>query len=153
MTKPITSSISFPNMLDPVRNSVSTVSGNTSIVNRTKLLILTNPTELYNSPDFGVGLSRYLWQYNTANVRAMIEDRIKAQLALHEPCVDADKTEVADGLIFTKPEQTVGSVSDTNKLDITVALKSIYESNNTVDVTIRETDIPTWATADGDRRV
>ena len=62
-----------------------------SIVNRSKLLILTEPTELYNNPDFGVGLKRHLFQYNNENQKAIIRDRIVEQLRLHEPCVDPDK--------------------------------------------------------------
>ena len=54
-----TSSISFPNMFDVTGNCVSVVEDSQSIVNRTRLLMLTEPTELYMNPDFGVGLKKY----------------------------------------------------------------------------------------------
>lgn len=61
----MTNSLSFPNMFDVARNKVGVISDNESIVNRSRLLILTEPTELYHNPDFGVGLKRHLWHYNT----------------------------------------------------------------------------------------
>lgn len=128
-----TNSIAFPNMFDPVRNQVSIYSGNKSIVNRTRLLILSNPTELYNSPTFGVGLKKYLWQYNTANVRAIIQAKIKDQLKASEPCVDAEKTQFADGLLFTESPDA-DKRNGLNELKMTVGLQTIY--NDKVDVAI-----------------
>ena len=57
-----TSSWKFPNMIDVTRNRVNIAQDAQSVVNRVKLLMLTNPTELYNELDFGVGMKRYLWQ-------------------------------------------------------------------------------------------
>lgn len=127
-----TNSIAFPNMLDPARNKVSTLEDNASIVNRTKLLILTNPTELYNSPTFGVGLKRYLWQYNTDNVKAMIQDRIKLQLAEHEPCVDAESTQFSDGLLFTGNNDS--TAASFNQLNMTVAVQTVYKDTLSIDL-------------------
>ena len=62
-----TNSLAWPSMFDVARNKVSVIEDNQSVVNRSKLLILTDPTELYMNPNFGVGLKKYLWQYNTAN--------------------------------------------------------------------------------------
>ena len=122
-----TSSICWPNMFDVVRNNVSTYEGGRSIVNRTKLLILTNPTELYNSPTFGVGLKRYLWQYNTANTKAIIQSRIKEQLKQHEPYVDAEQTSFVDGLLFTgNGEEDANRIED-NELKMTIGLQTIYK--------------------------
>ena len=113
-------------MLDPSKNMVSVVEDNASIVNRTRLLILTNPTELYNSPTFGVGLKRYLWQYNNENTKAIIKDRIVDQLREHEPCVDPDKTSFADGLMFTGNADMEESFQDLNRLKMTVGLQTIF---------------------------
>lgn len=129
-----TTSLSFPNMIDLARNTVAVKRGNESIVNRTRLLILTEPTELYNNPTFGVGLKQYLWQYNTPNTKAIIQERIKAQLSEHEPCVDAEQTKFADGLLFTDMDHTSSVVEDMNTLKMTVGLQTIYK--DTVDVTI-----------------
>ena len=66
-----TSSLAFPQMFDVARNTVGVIEDNESVVNRSRLLILTEPTELHMNPDFGVGLKRYIWQYNTDNQKAI----------------------------------------------------------------------------------
>ena len=129
-----TTSLSFPNMFDVARNVVATKSDEASIVNRTRLLILTDPTSLYNSPTFGVGLKKYLWQYNTENVKAMIQDRIKEQLKEHEPCVDADATIFVDGLVFTEAHSELQDMLDINRIKMTVGLVSVYGSKLSIDL-------------------
>lgn len=119
-----TNSWSFPNMLDITTNKINIVTDEASVVNRTRLLILTESTELYNNPDFGVGLKRYLWQYNTENVRAMLKDRIKDQLRLHEPCVEADQTEFSDNLMDEEINRF--SPQEYNRLKMTVGLKTTF---------------------------
>ena len=119
-----TNSIAFPNMFDVARNTVSVLEDARSIVNRSRLLILTEPTELYMNPDFGVGLKRYIWQYNQDNQKAIIRDRIVDQLRKHEPCVSADDTQIADGLLFTGSGDTV--TQSYNELKMTVALVTIF---------------------------
>lgn len=128
----MTNSFSFPNMLDVVRNRVSIISDNQSIVNRSKLLILSSPTELYNEPDFGVGMKQYLFQYNTENQKAMIRDRIKDQLASYEPACVPEDTQCADGLLFTG-EDEVGA-QEYNTLKMTVAIKTKLGDVATVDL-------------------
>lgn len=125
-----TTSLAFPNMINVAGNRVAVKSGNDSITNRVRLLILTDPTELYNSPDFGVGLRKYLWQYNTANTTARIKDQIIEQLRKYEPCVIADETSFADGLIFSgeNNQQTY------NELKLTVGMKTVYQDALTVTV-------------------
>ena len=133
-----TNSIAFPNMFDLARNRVAVKTGDTSIVNRTRLLILTEPTELYNEPTFGVGLKRYLWQYNTPNVKALIQDRIKAQLSEHEPCVEAENTVFSDGLLYTGTSTDPSEINSGNELSMTVGLKTIYEDDLTVTIDLEE---------------
>lgn len=125
-----TTSLAFPNMINVAGNRVAVKSGNDSITNRVRLLILTDPTELYNSPDFGVGLRKYLWQYNTANTTARIKDQIIEQLRKYEPCVIADETSFADGLIFSgeNNQQTY------NELKLTVGMKTVYQDTLTVTI-------------------
>lgn len=110
-------------MFDPIRNRVATKTDNASVVNRTRLLMLTEPTELYNEPTFGVGLKRFLWQYNNDNTKAMMQDRIKEQLRLFEPCVDAEATVFTDGLIFSGSQDTAQNF---NRLEMSVGLKTIF---------------------------
>lgn len=120
-----TSSIRFPNMFDPARNIVNVVEDDASVVNRSRLLILTEPTELYNEPEFGVGLKRYLWQYNTSNTKAMLQDRIRDQLDKWEPCAYSQQTEFADGLLFTEGQSRVAE-NNFNQLKMTVKLSTIF---------------------------
>lgn len=119
----------FPQMFDVARNRVAVAEDSQSIVNRTRLLILTEPTELYMSPDFGVGLKRHIWQYNNENQKAIIQDRIIKQLRIHEPFVVADETQIADGLLFTGGSDSAELAQDFNRLKMTVALKTIFGDN------------------------
>lgn len=123
---PNTTSIAFPNMFDVSSNKVNVLSDNASIVNRCRLLMLTEPTELYNNLDFGLGLRRYLWQYNTANVQAMIKNRLIEQLSLHEPYVYPEKTAVVDGLLM---DQQSEGLQEYNKLKLTVGLATVFGDN------------------------
>lgn len=131
-----TTSVAWPNMFDVSRNVVATLEDSKSIVNRTKLLILTEPTELYNELDFGVGLKRHLWQYNNANQKAIIRDRIVSQLRLHEPYADPDKTQFADGLLFTGSTDQVQLAQEYNKLKMTISLSTVFE--DTAEVTLND---------------
>lgn len=130
-----TNSIAFPNMFDVARGSVQIVEDNPSIVNRTRLLILTEPTELYNSPNFGVGLKRHLWKYNTPNEQAIIKDRVVDQLRLHEPCVTAEETSFADGLLFSGSGSTAPTAENYNQLKMTIGLQTTFGSKVTIDAT------------------
>lgn len=131
-----TTSLAFPRMFDVSQNKVSVLNDSISIVNRTRLLMLTDPTALYNEPEQGVGLKRYIGRYNNDNVRAEIKDRIVEQLRAYEPCVVPDKTDWADGLIFTG-QPNDGRIKP-HKLEMTIALKTIYDSTATVDIDIEE---------------
>ena len=121
-----TTSLSYPYLFDVARNVVSVAEDTAAVVNRTKLLIQTEPTELYMNPDFGVGLKRHIWQYNNENQKAIIKDRIIEQLRLHEPCVKAEETQIADGLLFTGSDDGVTYSQDFNRLKMTVALKTVF---------------------------
>lgn len=126
-----TTSLAFPNMFNIATNQVSVLEDSTSITNRTRLMILTDPAELYNSPDFGVGIKRHLWKYNTDAERGVLKDNITEQLRMYEPCVYADKTKYYDGLLFTDP-QNVGTANSGNNMAITVALQTVFKDEATV---------------------
>lgn len=121
-----TTSLSFPNMFNLTSNKVAVDEDLNSVTNRSRLLILTEPSELYNNPNFGVGLKRHLWKYNTENERALIKDRIVEQLRLHEPDVEADKTQFADGLLFTGDVNSLDSATAANEINMTVALQTTF---------------------------
>ena len=121
-----TTSIAFPNMFNIAQNSVAVKQDEASIVNRVRLLILSDPTSLYNSPTFGVGLRKYLWQYNNENTKGFIRDNIKGQLRLFEPCVNPDETIFVDGLLFTESEAEQIATMEFNRIEMTIALSTIY---------------------------
>jgi phage baseplate assembly protein W len=121
-----TSSIAFPNLFDVVRNHVAVLDDDASVVNRSRLLMLTEPTELYNEPKFGVGLRRYIWQYNNENTRALMKNRIVEQLELFEPSVYSDQTQFTDGLMFTGGNVDSTSIQNENQVKMTVALHTVY---------------------------
>ena len=129
----ITSSLGFPNMFNISTNTVNVYEDLQSVTNRTRLLILTAPTELYNSDNFGVGLKKYLWQYNNINTRATIQDEIVRQLDLHEPCVVANQTVFTDGLKYTG-EQSQASIISGDELNMTVAVTTTFNSVASVDL-------------------
>ena len=120
----IYSSWSWPNMFDVSRNKINLYQDTQSIVNRVKLLLLTEPTELYMNPNFGVGLKKHLFKYNNDNVIAIIRDELIEQLRLWEPGVIPEKTTVERGL-----SNSSHNVSDPelvrdrmNKLDLTITI-------------------------------
>lgn len=129
-----TQSLSFPNMFDISRNIVSVIDDTSSIVNRCKLLMLTEPTELYHSPNFGVGLKKYLFTYNNANQYAIVQDTITSQLAVNEPCVDAAKTQFANGLLFSEQGNSPSPYQDYNSLKMTVVLATKFGDNVEVEL-------------------
>ena len=134
-----TTSLSFPNMFNLTNNQVSVDEDLNSVTQRSRLLILTEPTELYNNPNFGVGLKRHLWKYNTENERALIKDRIVNQLRIHEPCVVAEETKFTDGLLFTGDSAT-DSATSANEINMTVAMLTTFGKEISLDL---NSDAPT----------
>ena len=126
-----TTSLAFPNMFNIATNQVSVIEDTNSVSNRTRLLILTEPTELYNNPDFGVGLKRHLWKYNNEAEKGLVKDRITEQLRLHEPSVYPDKTQFSDGLLFSE-SQIQNTALDGNTLSMTVALQTVFKDQANV---------------------
>ena len=127
-----TTSLAFPNMFNIASNQVSVIEDTASVANRTRLLILTEPTELYNNPDFGVGLKRHLWHYNNDAEKGLVKDRITQQLRLHEPCVYPDKTQYSDGLLFSGDQTQYNAALDSNTLAMTVALQTVFKEEAVV---------------------
>ena len=121
-----TTSLAFPNMFNITANQVSVIEDANSVANRTRLLILTDPTELYNNPNFGVGLKKHLWHYNNEAERGLVKDDITNQLRLHEPCVYPEQTIYSDGLLFTG-DQPENMLTEHNTLAMTVALQTVFK--------------------------
>ena len=129
-----TNSIKFPNLIDVASNRVGLYTDNESVVNRTRLLFLSDPTSLYNNPTFGVGMRRFLFHYNQPNTFAMIKDRMINQLKEHEPCVDAEQTVFSPGLISEANISNTNFVDDISHLKMTVGLKTIYNEEVEVEL-------------------
>lgn len=129
-----TTSLSFPNMFNLTSNQVAVDEDLKAVTTRSRLLILTEPTELYNNPNFGVGLKRHLWKYNTENEKALIKDRIVEQLRLHEPDVLPEKTQFTDGLVFTGNPNRLSSATDANEIDMTVAMLTTFGKEISLDL-------------------
>jgi phage baseplate assembly protein W len=127
------SSLSFPNLFDVSRNKVGVLTNKDAVANRCRLLMLTEPTELYNYPTFGVGLKQYLFQYNTENTKAILKDRIKNQFRTYEPDCNANNTSFADGLLVTGENEDT-TVQDFNTLKLTVGIQTVLGDD--VEVTI-----------------
>lgn len=131
---------SWPNLFDVARGQVNLYSDTQSIVNRVKLLLLTDPTELHMCPNFGVGLRKHLFKYNNDNVIALIRDELIQQLKLWEPAVIADRTIVKRGLSFTgQYDPDVTPIPDINKLELTITLTTNYMQ--VVNFSITEEDL------------
>lgn len=132
-----TSSLSHPNLFDVARGKVAAINDAASIANRVKLLLLTEPTELYNSPTFGVGLKKYMFQYNSVNIAAQVREKLVEQLKLWEPCVDADATRVENGNLYSQSDEL--QQLDLNHLRLTVTVYTTF--GNTVTISVDNNDI------------
>lgn len=97
--------------------------------------MLTEPTELYMSPNFGVGLKRYLFTYNNDNTIALIRDKLVEQLRLWEPSVIPDDTKVVRGLLSSQPSDLTTVTDKMSKLELTVTLKTIKQQEISFDIT------------------
>ena len=136
----VTSSWSWPNIFDVARSKVNLYNDTKSITNRVKLLLLTEPTELYMNPRFGVGLKKFLFRYNSDNVVALIQDQLIEQLRLWEPGVIAEETTVVRNNPRTSEDLLGTSVPEKmDTLDLTVTL--VTSRMKTVSFTITDEDI------------
>lgn len=132
----ICSSWAWPNMFNVSRSQVNLYNDTRSITNRVKLLLLTEPTELYMNPTFGVGLKRYLYTYNNDNTIALIRDRLVEQLRLWEPSVIPEETQIVRGNLYSRDPSDPISVSERmNELNLTITLVTIYRETVSFDLT------------------
>lgn len=130
-----TNSWAFPNLFDVSRNRISIYEDSRSVVNRSRLLFLTEQGELYNEPTFGVGLKQHLFKYNTENEKAIIQQKIISQLEMFEPCVIPQDTQFADGLLFTDNGASLTDGQNFNKLEFTTALVTRFGTRADVNIT------------------
>lgn len=137
----ICTSWSWPNLFDVARSKVNLYSNTKSLTNRVKLLLLTEPTELYMEPNFGVGLRKHIFKYNNDNVIALIQDELIEQLRLWEPGVIPEETKVVRGPNHNWDPSKWDTVSDRmNILDLQITIKTSYM--RTISFNITNEDIP-----------
>ena len=99
--------ISFPPRLGP-DGRLAWSAGEQNVHESIRVILMTELGERLRRPDFGAGLSRYLFEPNTVTTRRQIQDRIVKALALWEPRVDVQNVAVeADG---ADPDTAVATV-------------------------------------------
>lgn len=130
-----TSSWNFPNMINVAQNKVGVAYDSNAIKNRVSLLLMTQPSELYGDLDFGAGLKQFMWQYNNANTRAMIKEKIVEQIRKYEPCVDPNSISFVDEDDISSESNAIVSIQqEHNKLHLTVIMKTIFSNNIEVSI-------------------
>jgi Bacteriophage baseplate protein W len=68
--------------------------GEANVRESIRIILLTEERERLRQPDFGGGLSRYLFEPNTATTRQLIRDRIERALKDWEPRIRVDSVAV-----------------------------------------------------------
>ena len=118
--------IGFPPRVTP-DGRVAWSQGETNVRESIRIILLTDERERLRLPEFGGGLSRYLFEPNTATTRQSIRDRIQRALAEWEPrirvesvAVDPDPKDV-EGAIATITYRLVATRA-LERVSLTVAL-------------------------------
>jgi phage baseplate assembly protein W len=68
--------------------------GELNIRESIQVILMTEPRERLNAPDFGGGLGRFLFEPNTTTTRRSIQDRILKSLGRWEPRIAVEGVEV-----------------------------------------------------------
>jgi phage baseplate assembly protein W len=85
--------IGFPPRITP-DGHLAWSAGEQNVRESIRIILLTGERERLRLPDFGGGLSRYLFEPNTATTRQIIRDRIQRALGDWEPRVRVEAVEV-----------------------------------------------------------
>ena len=83
--------------------------GEVNVRESIRIILLTNERERLHLPDFGGGLSRFLFEPNTATTRQLIRDRIQRALSEWEPRVRVESVSVDSDP--RDPEAAVATIS------------------------------------------
>ncbi len=86
-----------------------------------KMLVLTNPGERIMNPDFGVGISRYLFQQEGNFNSGVIQNRILSQVGKYLPYIEITNIEIFERKDLSNAYQVtieyfIPSVRDIGKL-------------------------------------
>jgi len=85
--------IAFPPRVTP-DGRVAWSDGEANVRESIRIILLTDERERLRLPDFGGGLSRFLFEPNTATTRQLIRDRIERALAEWEPRIRVESVTV-----------------------------------------------------------
>jgi phage baseplate assembly protein W len=85
-------------------------------------LLLTNPNEKINSPDFGVGLMKYLFEFDSPVYRDDISIAIQEQVKKFMPFVTITNISflTKDDLLYIKIEYFVTNQNNNDQIDLKV---------------------------------
>ena len=112
--------ISFPPRVGP-DGRVSWSSGEESVRESIRIILMTEQPERLRTPSFGGSLGRFLFEPNTVTTRRSIQDRITRELAQWEPRIHVESVDVtADP---DDPQAAVAGI--TYKLVATQARESV----------------------------
>lgn len=100
--------ISFPPRVGP-DGRVAWSEGELNVREAIQIILLTELRERLRLPDFGGGLSLFLFEPNTVTTRQLIKDRITRALAQWEPRLRVEAVEVSPD-----PEDPQGAIATIN---------------------------------------
>jgi Bacteriophage baseplate protein W len=95
--------------------------GETNVRESIRIILLTDERERLRLPEFGGGLTRYLFEPNTAMTRQLINERIKRALAEWEPRIRVESVTVDPDP--ANPEAAIATI--TYRLVATRALERV----------------------------
>jgi uncharacterized protein len=88
-------SAQLPLQYDPEDGHYVLLKNITSVAQQNlKMLVLTNPGERIMIPDFGVGISRYLFQQEVQFTSGAIQNRILSQVSQYLPYIEVTNIEI-----------------------------------------------------------
>lgn len=106
-------SIKLPVVLDGTDGFAMIKSIKDMIKQNLKMLILTNPGERVMEPEFGVGITQYLFENSSSNVYADIDNKIREQASIYMPMItieevnfysiEPDSNKVSFRLVYSMP--------------------------------------------------
>jgi phage baseplate assembly protein W len=82
--------------------------GETNIRESIAVILKTEPAERVGVPEFGAGITRFLFEPNNAATHALIQDAITRALARWEPRIEVEAVEV--GVHPTDPEAALANI-------------------------------------------
>jgi len=112
--------ISFPPRVGP-DGRVSWSSGEESVRESIRVILMTEQPERLRTPSFGGSLGRFLFEPNTVTTRRSIQDRITRELAQWEPRIHVESVDVTPDP--DDPQAAVAAI--TYKLVATQARESV----------------------------